>query len=250
MVNKENVAVFFNFTFVLCVMLLTAYFVYNETNRTTPREVSSAELDSKPEVILLTPDEVETERLKFVKQQAGQQINSDTVLQSNEITKEEVQAEIQLQQPRPVKEALALEDYGTGLVAVPVTVTDYTAPESKRTESTSIYIKPDSGFSVDSITVSNTTGEQAERVAMSVSGTIFSINNEEKSIIISESGTSPVTVRLKEGSRIIINNKDMSFSDLKLADIVRTEGYGYADSNELTASTIAVTGTYQIIPVD
>jgi len=86
----------------------------------------------------------------------------------------------------------------------------------------------------------------------SLEGSIFSKDNSNNSIRIAlKNNEGLATINLKEDTKILINGKNISFTDLKIASKIRAEGYGvYEDKIMTDTKVILVTGYHQIVPIN
>lgn len=87
-----------------------------------------------------------------------------------------------------------------------------------------------------------------KKVLMTIEGTIYSKDNN-RMIVAQNNGAGFAVVNTNSNTKIQINGKIMSFSDLKIADNILAEGMGLPGSTEITASVIAVTGSLQVMPI-
>lgn len=257
--NKEELVAFFNFVIVLCALIFVTYLLYTDIKPSSNKQFTNLSPEPVSSSKIIATEEVEFERLKFIKSES-----SAVVVSENDYAKDVVlnatppeqykNSEISsVVEEKPTAEITAQEiknQYGETLVAVPVTVNDVSSSKPKNDSSSMVYVRPDSGISLNSVTVSTGEGDSREVIAQVVNGTIISIDKASKSLTISEAGMSPVRIKTDINTIFVINNKNLTFSDFKISDIVRAEGHGYQNSNEIIASIVAITGVYQIIPTD
>ncbi len=97
-------------------------------------------------------------------------------------------------------------------------------------------------------TSSNQIDNFAEKILMTIEGTIYS-KVANRVLVAQNNGTGFGIVNTDSNTKIQINGKIMNFSDLKIGDKVLAEGFGLSGSAEITASVLAVTGSLQVMPI-
>lgn len=200
-----------------------------------------------PKISILTTEEVEVERKKlpaeniYVYEQAVGTQNKAVIEETSSepavvVSNEEV-AEIIIQQKQPLT-AIKPEagDYTEASTNGPIQLTEIIAPNQK---SSGITI-------IEEVYAGNLPSKETTLV---FEGSIFSLDNESNTITIALKSGGFATAYIIGGTNIIINNKNMRFSDLRVADNVRAQGIGKLNSNVINASNITVTGSIKLIPI-
>lgn len=83
-----------------------------------------------------------------------------------------------------------------------------------------------------------------------IEGSIIKIDSDKKVISVAlRNNTGLATIQFNSDTKILINNKPMDFSSLRIADTIRSEGFGDETTNSLIKTNITIiTGFHQLIP--
>ncbi len=222
--EKESLVLsYLTHSFLGVLMAVVAFIIFTETRK--PKVVEYENTFVMPEVNVLTSEEVETERYILV--------NND------------------LQQNGPV-EVTEISLPNSSLTHSPTRIT----PKEPEDEIVEVTVIKGAGATLTHSTERKTVAEynasfedtssdpNAKKTAKTLSGVVYSKDRTNNIITISRQNNAGFgMLKLKSDTKIMINGKAMSFSDIKVGDKITSEGMGYSDSNSLEAVVVIVTGS-------
>ncbi len=190
-----------------------------------------------PEISLLSSEEVANEKQKLIPL-------SETPTLIQEDTTEGVFSEIM------TEEQIKLVSTDSVSVEAPKTylISDGNTQKEETTDNNNfVYTRQNSGLSV---TTSQTdTNLESKITSFVLEGKIYS-KGQNEIVIVTNDNTGFGKIVISPVTTLLINGKNINFTDLKVSDTIKAEGTGSFESKTMTAKVITVTGVTQIIPTN
>ncbi len=247
MLNREQTVSLLNFSLILVITLGVAFVLYTEVNKQKVIDriqiIKEEGIPAQPQT--LSEEEIQVERFQIIKMtpEGGETFNFEPGTVASELSPEQI--------PQDSQVVGTQDDYSSsGLVAVPINITDETALGEPTQADLETYVLPGSGIEVVGASVSYSTDQEVEGANTNVSfeGTIFSINDTLNIISVLQDSGSMISVKVPNGTQVTINSKLILFSNLRIGDIVNISGQRQNYSTDVIANLVDVVGSYQIIP--
>lgn len=198
----------------------------NSTPKISPVEV--------PEIKFLSSDEVSSERNKLLPFSKATTLVQEE--KSNEVFYTVLPNDTQIEEKQ-----INVEPPKTYLI----NNGDLQTEETANTKDF-VYVRQNSGISV---TTSQTPEDiESKTTSFILEGKIYS--KDSKTIVITTQDDTFGKIYITPDTKILINGKNISFDDLKIADIIRAEGTGFVTAKEMQAKNISITGVMQVIPTN
>ncbi len=212
MKNFKNLFEFTNAFFLLLVIILTTYslYLYMNLGKDSSTIVPNTNTDKK----YLSEGELNIERNSLLK----------TPATSSEI--------IQIQFSKATSSVVSDTE---------LQVTSKVKNEQPK----EVFVAVNSGITFIDSSVSTYEDFEEPIIEVIEEGTIFFIDNDNSKFGISNNSVSPIIFRTNLETNYEINTKNITFSNLKVGDIVKVEGNGHNESNDYLASKVIITGIYQ-----
>ncbi|USN87851.1 MAG: hypothetical protein H6779_00175 [Candidatus Nomurabacteria bacterium] len=247
--KKENtILMFLTYSLLGILMLVVSVLMYKETRE--PHIVQYDEPFTIPEIQLLTPEEVENEKL------ALRQANPIRITPTNSTNNEDIELEPALIRNNIIIDESSITQSATiqvkpqtsdGLVEVKKVQeikADGTVIYTTEKVAPSKYSLAYATYDEDTFKKLSSTGETIE---MAFTGDINAINPESGQLtLVQSNGSGLASVWNTSNTSVTINGKQMPFAQLRIGDKIIATGTGYAGTSHLKATSIALVGTFEI----
>ncbi len=231
--KQKLIRIYTSYFFIVLIAGIIAVIVYHEF-KIIPVD-DFGQNTNTTDLILLTSEEVDAEREKFLPLLEKPKLISSSVGSDTSTSYASEEAE------------LVMKDQGSNSV-IEQNIPDGLIMTSEITQADGSIIR---SFSAPEATFTAVNEYSSEELTpLVIEGSIINIDNDKKLITVAlRNDSGKGTIKFNSETKILINNKPIDFSNLKIADTIRAEGFGDNTTNTLIKTNITIiTGFHQLIP--
>lgn len=235
--KEKQIRTYISYFFIIIIAAFAAMIIYHEFKLIPADEF--VENSNTVNLNLLTTEEVDAEREKFLPLLVKPKIVSEPI---DSGTTSYYASEEDARQAESVLLSRNASNYATEDPHTDLTMT------SEITQNDGSVMK--SYSSPGATVIGANQYESKDLKPLVIEGSIINIDNEKKIISVAlRNNTGLATVQFNSETKILINSKPIDFSNLKIADTIRAEGFGDDTTKTLIKTNIAIiTGFHQLIP--
>jgi hypothetical protein len=251
----DSLTSFVTISLLFVLATVVAVFLITEINLSTKKTMT--ELTPVPKLTDITPEELALERLKLPRYIPTLAASSTNVVNapgsiSNESstqtgsTKILTDAEVVLLLAKGQNQVIQTVSSEPSNQSIPIVYE--LGADTIETGTVNSYVAATSEVDIEAITVSYGNRNEESVASLQVrEGVVFAIDKNAKYLQLSSVGKSLTKINLAQGTLYYINGRPLALSSIRVGDIVRVEGIGFENVSEIRATSVSLTGVYEIV---